>query len=431
MIRRRSERPRDDAAVDEALVEAAYLGLLGRSPDRAGGATGSASCATGCPGSASSSGWPTRGSSRPGTARAGGPAAARREPSDPAERLVSAAYRAILGREPDPAGGEHWADVIRRGLPWEEFLRAVMDAEEADLGGRFRELERAGADVVVPLSGLPPEAGRLRFCAPAADTGILPTLLASGGLWEPHVTDFLGALLRPGDAVIDAGANFGYVTVLAAGLVGPAGRVVAFEPNPAARLYCELNARLNALTRVEVLPLGLWHERGALRMTMPAHLLAGARLVPPGTERGEPMSEEEVELAALDDLIAAGRLPLEGCRLVKMDIEGAEPSALDGMSAFLDRALPVILSELNPHCLEFFGRTPLDLYERLAARGYTVCVLPQQHQRADCADLPAVPGWGEVELRRIDDPARVPTLTAADEPLDLVALPPGDGGRPA
>jgi len=60
-----------------------------------------------------------------------------------------------------------------------------------------------------------------------------------------------------------------------------------------------------------------------------------------------------------------------------------------------------------------------------------VCVLPQQHQRADCADLPAVPGWGEVELRRIDDPARVPTLTAADEPLDLVALPPGDAGRPA
>jgi hypothetical protein len=54
--------------------------------------------------------------------------------------------------------------------------------------------------------------------------------LQNGVLYEPDVSHILGKVLREGDVVIDVGANIGFFTVLASLLVGPAGRVVAFEP---------------------------------------------------------------------------------------------------------------------------------------------------------------------------------------------------------
>ncbi len=46
------------------------------------------------------------------------------------------------------------------------------------------------------------------------------------------MSEVLARLIDPGDTVVDAGANVGYMTVLAAAAAGPTGRVVAFEPHP-------------------------------------------------------------------------------------------------------------------------------------------------------------------------------------------------------
>src|SRR5205807_5464610 len=77
---------------------------------------------------------------------------------------------------------------------------------------------------------------RTRFGARmAGDTeDILQQYLYFFGEWEPNLTAWLARTLRPGDVFVDVGANIGYFSVLAAGLVGPAGAVVAVEPSPTA-----------------------------------------------------------------------------------------------------------------------------------------------------------------------------------------------------
>ena len=54
------------------------------------------------------------------------------------------------------------------------------------------------------------------------------------GAYEAAQTSWARSLLRPGDTVVDVGANFGYYTALAASIVGSRGRVYAFEPSPVA-----------------------------------------------------------------------------------------------------------------------------------------------------------------------------------------------------
>ena len=53
--------------------------------------------------------------------------------------------------------------------------------------------------------------------------------------YEPATVRYLASHLAAGDVFVDVGANSGYFTMIAAGLVGSSGRVVAFEPNPEVR----------------------------------------------------------------------------------------------------------------------------------------------------------------------------------------------------
>src|SRR5882724_6714622 len=52
------------------------------------------------------------------------------------------------------------------------------------------------------------------------------------GVYEKDTVDWFRSNLRPGMVVLDIGANVGQYTLIAAGAVGPNGRVHAFEPNP-------------------------------------------------------------------------------------------------------------------------------------------------------------------------------------------------------
>jgi FkbM family methyltransferase len=72
------------------------------------------------------------------------------------------------------------------------------------------------------------------------------------GSYEDDTGRVIAALVGPGDCAIDLGANIGYFTLLLARRVGPAGRVIAFEPAPATRLRLRRNLQLNAVANVEV-----------------------------------------------------------------------------------------------------------------------------------------------------------------------------------
>jgi FkbM family methyltransferase len=164
-----------------------------------------------------------------------------------------------------------------------------------------------------------------------------------------------------GMTVVDAGAHIGYYTRLFARWVGPAGRVLAFEPHPHNFALLSRNA---ALPNVECHQLAV----GARSGTALLHLSAGSSnhsLVPGYTE---PRGQLAVEVVALDDWLHRGLLSSVG--LIKLDVEGGEPAALAGLAGLL-AASPraALLVEVNAAALAAAGSDPRELVERVRALG--------------------------------------------------------------
>lgn len=141
----------------------------------------------------------------------------------------------------------------------------------------------------------------------------------------------LTAQVRAGDVVYDIGANVGSYTILASVLVGPAGRVVAFEPVPENIAFLRTHVRMNDLTNVEIVEAAVGEATGSARFQTHRDRLQG---------RIDPLGRDLVEVVALDDLLREGRMPEPTC--LKIDVEGGELSVLAGARNLIQRARPLV-----------------------------------------------------------------------------------------
>jgi FkbM family methyltransferase len=165
------------------------------------------------------------------------------------------------------------------------------------------------------------------------------------GTWFTETEMLSGVLsgLQAGDAFLDVGSNLGVFTVFAAKVVGPEGKVVAFEPETTAQSRLIENIRLNNLQNVTALKLALSDTRATGRL-----ILGDAGGVSQSAHLADDTGPSEVvETADYDWLVANKSLPIP--RVVKMDIEGHEFKALRGMSATLSNpACAALFCEIHP-----------------------------------------------------------------------------------
>ena len=164
------------------------------------------------------------------------------------------------------------------------------------------------------------------------------------GTSEPEVQSALAALLRPGMTVYDVGANVGFLSVIAARLVGPAGRVVCFEPLPDNARQIEYNARLNGFAHVAVRAEALGAADGTARFLLSAEPTWGALASASPKVNGQ-VNEAAVPVRRLDGAVADAGLPLP--EVIKIDVEGAEADVLAGAAATLGEARPILMIELH------------------------------------------------------------------------------------
>jgi FkbM family methyltransferase len=148
--------------------------------------------------------------------------------------------------------------------------------------------------------------------------------------------------LAPGDVFVDAGANIGFYTVLASRLVGPSGKVLAIEmmPDTAARLrrHCELNASDNVTVVERALSDGSVDE---CDVTVNEGAYGQARVVgglPASSARGA----GRVRCVTLDAVLEHE----PHVALAKLDLEGAEGSALRGATLALPRISALVVEDL-------------------------------------------------------------------------------------
>ena len=190
------------------------------------------------------------------------------------------------------------------------------------------------------------------------------------GFYEPQETSLLCCLLSPGMTFVDVGANWGYFSLLAAGLVGSAGNVLALEPDPRMFAKLETNIRRNRLTNVVLRRLAASDRPRT--MTLAGYDEAGgnfgiSRLVEAGGPTRDFFNVESCPLDALLDSMG-----VDCVDLVKIDVEGSEDLVLAGMKTGLERhRYRRLLLELHPFLLAERSRETKHVLQWLIRAGYS------------------------------------------------------------
>lgn len=213
--------------------------------------------------------------------------------------------------------------------------------------------------------------------------------LREEGVWEPYESSLLLSLLRPGDVFIDAGANIGYFSVLAASVIGPRGRVFAFEPDPDNFRLLEANAALNDMADcITPVQAALSERAGEGRLYLSTDNLGDHQVFAGDDVR------DSVAVAMLpgSDFLAG---KVERIDLVKVDTQGAEYQVIAGLLPLLasQATPPRLIVELTPHALRQAGASGRALVELLATLGQPMWIVDHTQAQLYASSAPELALW--------------------------------------
>lgn len=269
---------------------------------------------------------------------------------------------------------EHYA---RRQKEWAQVLREVRGDSARDAAWLYGSAALAPFTSLRRLDGFEPPLflvdidvrvlGVGRFAIRHGTDDIIHVLPAR----ERVIKRELEAQLRPGDTFIDAGANIGFYSVVAAGLVGPGGRVMAIEMMPPTIARLRDHLVTNAVP-AEVIERALSDKDGEVVVaTSTVDKFGQASIVAEPKHSGRATIRHQVETVRLDTALAN----IGPIRLIKMDLEGAEWLALCGAPDVLSRTERLVFESNSRDERIFallreagFGITPLGGSDYCAAR---------------------------------------------------------------
>lgn len=235
-----------------------------------------------------------------------------------------------------PANRDHKVRALARGIGWQVRKRIIPKP------------------VDVPYEGL-----TLR-CYPDSNSASNVFYFTPRYDWDEMA--FLERYLRPGDGFLDIGANIGTYSLLAASLIGPTGRIEAFEPLPDAAARVQENFDLNHLHQATLHQVAVSDEAGEvgfLDFDVSSSIAHDPERFGPATIT--------VRQERIDALVEG-----PGFMAAKLDVEGVELQALRGAQALIDAKNPPVWQiELLEHQLKKFGTSIDEVVGWLADAGYS------------------------------------------------------------
>jgi FkbM family methyltransferase len=213
---------------------------------------------------------------------------------------------------------------------------------------------------------------------------------------EPSVVKIASDILRPGDIAVDVGANVGFLTRRFAIMVGRNGRIYSFEPDP--NVFKHLQFNTHRLSQVELSQTAMSDTCGTSTLYLHPMSAMSNSLVNVWDD-AHPLTVQTSTFDAWATEANPGRL-----RLIKIDVEGAEPLVLRGMRETLASShKPHVILEFCPKNLR--GRADEEeIFKILADNDYVV-------QYID-------PRGG---LRRVHSPSDVYAILNQDGYVNLLA----------
>jgi len=209
-----------------------------------------------------------------------------------------------------------------------------------------------------------------KMCVNTEDRYIAPLLIMQA--YERQQTQLLKGLLKPGMVVLDIGANIGYYALIMAHVVGPSGKIYAFEPEPRNYDLLVMNVSLNGYTNIITVQKAVSNRHGKAKLFLDDRNLGGHSLSI-GDESAESI---EVETTTVDDFLREA-MEERKIDIVRMDVEGAEGLVIEGASHALEDSHIKVILEFCPRQLRNLGTDPRQLLRDLRDLGFRIIVIDE------------------------------------------------------
>lgn len=262
-------------------------------------------------------------------------------------------FRILLGREPGEEGWKYWSErLANEQFTYSKLAAYFRKSREYISGKRARGIKLLALD-------------DFDLYVYEYDWDIGEHLVQTRQ-YEPQVTSFLKQHLHEGMTFVDVGANIGYFTLMAATLVGSTGRTVAVECNPKNCELIYMSLHRNGFDNVLVYPFAVSDTQKLMSFTS-------------GFSNGvvNELAEDDDEAVIVPAVTLDFLLEKEPrIDIIKMDIEGSEARAWQGMQQVIEKHHPVILMEFFPALLEkISGARAAEFLQSIFACGYLAAVL--------------------------------------------------------
>jgi len=176
---------------------------------------------------------------------------------------------------------------------------------------------------------------------------------------EKNETLFWRNLIKPGQYVFDLGANIGYYTLQSAVRVENEGKVYCFEP--VSTTYKKLidNIKLNRFNNIVPQNFALSNKKGEIELFVAGENSTGSSSLTMHIDFSG--IKEKVQTITLDEYVLNEKIPKVD--IIKIDVEGSEPMAIEGMKQIMQNFKPIILIEVLDERLNTVGSSKEKLYE--------------------------------------------------------------------
>lgn len=179
------------------------------------------------------------------------------------------------------------------------------------------------------------------------------------GNYEPFETSLFKKLIKSGDIVVDVGAHIGYYTLISSGLVGNTGKVFSFEPDPNNLVLLQRCVKVNRLANVTIVNKAVSNVNEKINFYLSNENKGDNRMFIENNRE----KKIQVDCTTLDAYFAKSNHKID---FIKMDIQGAEVKALQGMSKILRNNKDVILTiEFWPYGYSHAGSNTKELLDIL------------------------------------------------------------------
>lgn len=210
--------------------------------------------------------------------------------------------------------------------------------------------------------------------------------LSTRGYYEPYIIELLKREIKPGDVVIDVGANIGYHTLLFAKLVGLTGKVYAFEPHPETFALLKKNVEVNKYTNVIIEQKAITNKSETVKLYADAE----GRNTDNSILKTNRTTDKYIEVPAISLDEYFQKIPT--VNFIKMDIEGGEYQALQGMQKLLPQNKNIkMITEFTPVHLEQQNIDPKEFIALLKQCQFELLNIDEHDKRTEPFEIEKIP----------------------------------------